>query len=252
MDAPGETGKTFLINLILAKVRCEGKIALATASSGIAATLLTGGRTLHSTFKIPLDLNAMDIPVCSIKKGTALCKVIQEAKAIAVDEAPMTNRRAFEALDCTLRDLIGNSQPMEGISMLLCGDFRQILPVIPCGTRGNIVDVCLKMSHLWDSVVVKHLHTNMRVYLCGDQSAGQFADQLLAIGDGKFHVDDNTLDVVQLPETMGTFACNIDELMSRVYPDLLSNFTNITWLSERCILAPLNKTTRTINTTLVE
>jgi len=79
LDAPGETGKTFLINLILAKIRSEGKIALATASSGIAATLLTGGRTLHSMFKIPVDLSAMDIPVCSIRRGTALCKVIQEA-----------------------------------------------------------------------------------------------------------------------------------------------------------------------------
>ena len=91
LDAPGSTGKTFLINHILAKLRSEGKIALATASSGIAATLLTGGPTLHSTFKIPLDFHAMDIPICSIKKGTALCRVIQEGKAIVVDEAPMTN-----------------------------------------------------------------------------------------------------------------------------------------------------------------
>ena len=99
LDAPGGTGKTFLINLILAKIRSEGKIALATASSGIAATLLSGGYTLHSTFKIPLDLVATEIPVCNIKRGTSLCKVIQEAKAIVVDEAPMTNRRAFEELD---------------------------------------------------------------------------------------------------------------------------------------------------------
>ena len=105
LDAPGGTGKTFLINLILAKLRSVGDIALATASSRIAATLLTGGRTLHSTFKIPLDLHASDIPMCNIKKGTALCRVIIEAKAIVVDEAPMTNRGAFEALDRTLRDL---------------------------------------------------------------------------------------------------------------------------------------------------
>ena len=43
LDAPGGTSKTFLINLILAKLQSEGKIALATASSGIAATLLSGG-----------------------------------------------------------------------------------------------------------------------------------------------------------------------------------------------------------------
>ena len=144
LDAPGGTGKTFLINLILAKLRSEGKIALATASSGIAATLLTGGRTLHSTFKIPLDLYAMDIPICSIKKGTALSRVIQEGKATVVDEAPMTNKLAFEALDRTLKDLTGKDQPMGGMCMLLCGDFRQILPVIQGGTRGNIVDSCLK------------------------------------------------------------------------------------------------------------
>ena len=145
LDAPGGTGKTFLINLILAKLRSEGKIALATASSGIAATLLTGGRTLHSTFKIPLDLYAMDVPICSIKKGTALCRVIQEGKATVVDEAPMTNKLAFEAMDRTLRDLTGKDRPMGGMCMLLCGDFRQILPVIQGGTRGNIVDSCLKM-----------------------------------------------------------------------------------------------------------
>ncbi|GFQ65014.1 ATP-dependent DNA helicase [Trichonephila clavata] len=45
LDAPGGTGKTFLLNLILEKVRESGEIALALASSGIAATLLTGGRT---------------------------------------------------------------------------------------------------------------------------------------------------------------------------------------------------------------
>jgi len=78
---------------------------------------------LHSTFKIPLDLNAMDVPICSIKRGTSLCKVIQEAKAIVFDEAPMTNRRAFEVLDRTLRDLIRNDQPMGGICMLLCKIF---------------------------------------------------------------------------------------------------------------------------------
>ena len=124
LDAPDGTGKTFLINLILAKLRSEGKIALATASSGIAATLLTGGHTLHSAFKIPLYLHAMDIPICRIKKGTALSRVIQEGKATVVDEAPMTNKISFEALDRTLRDLTSKDRPMGGMCMLLCGDFR--------------------------------------------------------------------------------------------------------------------------------
>lgn len=43
IDAPGGTGKTFLINLILADIRKNNGIALAVASSGIASTLLHGG-----------------------------------------------------------------------------------------------------------------------------------------------------------------------------------------------------------------
>ena len=52
LDAPGGTGKTFLINLILAKIRLRRQIGLAVAFSGIAGGLLDGGRTAHSTFNV--------------------------------------------------------------------------------------------------------------------------------------------------------------------------------------------------------
>ncbi|GFX59288.1 ATP-dependent DNA helicase [Trichonephila clavipes] len=52
IDAPGGTGKTFLLSLILATIRSQNNIALAIASSGIAATLLDGGRTMHSAWKL--------------------------------------------------------------------------------------------------------------------------------------------------------------------------------------------------------
>ena len=73
---------------------------------------------------------------------------------------------------------------------------------------------------------------------------------MLAIEDRKYPIDTSP-DIIQLPENIGTFACSIQELMSKEYSDLLSNFRNMAWLSERCILAPLNETTRTINTALV-
>ena len=43
LDAPGGTGKTFLINLIVKKLIVEKKIVIATATSGIASTLLIKG-----------------------------------------------------------------------------------------------------------------------------------------------------------------------------------------------------------------
>ena len=57
LDGFGETGKTFVVNLTLTKVRSGGQVALSVASSGIAATLLDGGTTAHSRFKIPIDID---------------------------------------------------------------------------------------------------------------------------------------------------------------------------------------------------
>lgn len=67
LDAPGGTGKTFLINLLLAEVRKKEQVAIAVASSGIAATLLDGGRTSHSMLKIPLNIHHIETPICNIE-----------------------------------------------------------------------------------------------------------------------------------------------------------------------------------------
>ena len=56
VDGPGGYGKTFLFNIILAKVRSESNIAIAIASSGIASLLLTDGRTAHLRFRIPIKI----------------------------------------------------------------------------------------------------------------------------------------------------------------------------------------------------
>ena len=50
---------------------------------------------------------------------------------------------------------------------------------------------------------------------------------------------------------VGTFVCSVNKLVSKVYPDLFCNFTNMALLSEWCILDPLGITTWTINTALV-
>ena len=47
-------------------LRAQGKIVLCVASSGIAALILRGGRTAHSTFRIPIDVH--EDTVCEIPK----------------------------------------------------------------------------------------------------------------------------------------------------------------------------------------
>jgi chromosomal replication initiation ATPase DnaA len=71
----GGTGKTYLWNAIVATIRSHQKIVLTVASSGVASLLLPGGRTAHSRFKIPCDLD--DDIVCDIKRGSMLAKLKQ-------------------------------------------------------------------------------------------------------------------------------------------------------------------------------
>jgi len=114
LDAPGGTGKTFVINLLLAKIRQQTKIAIAVASSGIAATLLHGGRTAHSKLKLPLNLTYSEAPLCNIKKGTGEAKVLEECELIVWDECTMSHKQALEALDRTLQDLRDTGKHMGG------------------------------------------------------------------------------------------------------------------------------------------
>ncbi|XP_043654484.1 ATP-dependent DNA helicase pif1-like [Drosophila teissieri] len=85
LDAPGGTGKTFVVSLILAAIRSQQKIALALASSGIAATLLDGGRTAHSALKLPLNVQVIDNPTCNISRNSARTKVLQQAAIILLE-----------------------------------------------------------------------------------------------------------------------------------------------------------------------
>ncbi|KAG3127590.1 hypothetical protein PI126_g21787 [Phytophthora idaei] len=199
VDGPGGTGKSTLLKHVLAKVRLSGKIALAVASSGIASLLLMGGRTAHSTFKIPLKLN--DTSTCSIFKQSHLKGLIQKASLVSWDEAPMTHRHAFEAVDRSLRDLMDNDdepfgekvfvlsgnddepfggkvfvlsgnddEPFGGKVFVLSGDFRQILPVVVRGTPAQTIDACLKSSTLWPKFQQLHLRENMRVMSAQNES----------------------------------------------------------------------------------
>ncbi|GFW57524.1 ATP-dependent DNA helicase [Trichonephila clavipes] len=97
LDAPGDTGKTFLLNLLSAFVRKEKDMAVAVASSGIAATLLAGSRTAHSAFKLPLNLARSDSATCNISKGTVQGCVLKTCKLIVWDEATMSHKNAFDA-----------------------------------------------------------------------------------------------------------------------------------------------------------
>ena len=81
INGHGGTGKTFLYKVICSKLRGDGAIVLCTASSGIAALLLPGGRTAHSMFKIPIDTLSQD-SYCCIPKNSRRADLMRATKCI--------------------------------------------------------------------------------------------------------------------------------------------------------------------------
>lgn len=86
LDGPGYTRKTFLISLILAEKRAKKYIALALASSAIAATLIQGGRTAHSALKLPLNVAEQEFG-----RG----QLLKQCKVIIWDECTMAHKKSF-------------------------------------------------------------------------------------------------------------------------------------------------------------
>ncbi|KAM0887151.1 hypothetical protein ACQ4PT_029235 [Festuca glaucescens] len=251
----GGAGKTFLWNVIIAYLRGQSKIVLTVASSGVAALLLAGGRTAHSRFKIPLQIDANSF--CDIKRGTNLAKLLKETCLIIWDEALMTSRKCFEALDRTLRDVLSADDPLledvpfGGKVVVLGGDLRQILPVIEGGSRPQIIDAAITQSPLWKSVVPLTLSINMRLSMPNadplqQESIAIFSKWVLDLGDGKLPATRKEGETestwIQIPEDLliRTDDHKIAAIVSSTYVDFQANYRKMDYLRERAILAPTN------------
>lgn len=103
----------------------------------------------------------------------------------------MASRYSLEMVDRTLRQIRRCEEVMGGVLFLLGGDFRQTLPIVPRGTRADILAECLKASPLWPGVEVRHLRQNMRLA----PHEAEFADVLLQIGEGRYPNRDGLIKI---------------------------------------------------------
>ncbi|XP_024990596.1 uncharacterized protein LOC112524886 [Cynara cardunculus var. scolymus] len=247
IDGPRGTGKTYLYKALLANIRSRGLIALATASSGVAASNMPGGRTAHSQFKIPLNLD--NNSMCNLKKQSGTAKLLWDAKIIIWDEVSMAKRQAVEALDRTMQDITGVTLPFGGKIMVMGGEFRQVLLVIRRGTRAQIVDSSLRMSPLWSSIKKIHLTLNMRA-----RSDPWFSDFLLRVGDGDEEMMEESF--IRIPDDMAIAYTNKDkskhDLIDAIFPSLQINGADSNYIISRAIFSTKNENVDEINDQLID
>ncbi|OBZ77961.1 ATP-dependent DNA helicase pif1 [Grifola frondosa] len=178
IDGQAGRGKTFLVNAICDKLRSLGHLVLPTVTAAYAAQLYPGGRTTHSTFKVPVNENN-ELLVSPIEYHSPRAELLRRASVIISDEAPMANRAVLACVEETCRRVMANSAPFGGKTIVLLGDFRQTCPVIRRGTRAQVIDVSIKSSPLWPFFTIFRLATPIRN--AADPELANFVD---AIGDG--------------------------------------------------------------------
>jgi ATP-dependent DNA helicase PIF1 len=241
----GGTRKTYMWRTLASYIRSRKQIVLAVASSGIASLLLPGGRTAHSKFKIPIP--TLESSTCNIDKGSDRAQLLKLAKLIIWDEAPMANKFCFEALDKTLKDIMTGSKESPkkfGGKVIVFGDdFRQILPVVPRGTRSDIIHATINSSYIWDHCQVLRLTKNMRLQQNGQNNNNseleEFSNWILKVGDGKLsEPNDGYADIDIPPELLITnFDDPLEAIVRSTYPEFYKNYMNEDFLQSRAILA---------------
>ncbi|GFU82852.1 ATP-dependent DNA helicase [Trichonephila clavipes] len=75
--------------------------------SGIAATLVEGGKTAHFEFKLPLNIHHSESVKYNISKRNVMAHVLSEAKLIIRDKCSMAHKKGIEALNRTIQDIRG-------------------------------------------------------------------------------------------------------------------------------------------------
>ncbi|KAL4101149.1 hypothetical protein QTP88_021169 [Uroleucon formosanum] len=219
IDGPGGTGKTFVYKCLINSRIEMGYDVIPVAWTGIAAMLLPGGRTVHSRFRLPLILT--DTSVSSLKVNSKKASTIRKSKLIIWDEAPM-----------------------ESAFIVLGGDFRQVLPVVPYGSRQLTIQNCIKNSPIWPHFKILKLFRNMRL----NQNEIEFSKFLLQIVNDEYPLINPESDEYSIEIKPSLLSKNI---IKDVFGNIIFNLENVSIFSQFAILTPKNEHCDEINNSIV-
>ncbi|GJW15995.1 ATP-dependent DNA helicase PFH1-like protein [Tanacetum coccineum] len=144
------------------------------------------------------------------------------------------------------------------MTMVFGGDFRQVLPVIPKGSRQDIVSASLKQSYLWNHYKVLKLTMNMRLTVGARPEdvteIREFAEWILKLGDGELGEENNGEVNIDVPEEILIDEADdaISSIVDFTYPNILDNINDPSYIKEKVVLAPTNEVVDNINEHLLD
>ncbi|GBN05235.1 hypothetical protein AVEN_135338-1 [Araneus ventricosus] len=167
---------------------------------------------------------------------------LRQAMLIIIDEITMFRKDGLRCIDCLLRDLMNKDKPFGGKVIIIGGDFRQTLPVVPRSTRADVIESFIKSSPLSSKFTHLSLTTNIR---CAAQTEHNM--WLLNIGSGNLpEISGLPCDSNEIPQQMVVE----ENLIEAIYSEDLNDM-EVKQLAKRVILAPTNKKTLEMNRSII-
>lgn len=124
MTGGAGVGKSFLLRALIAQYENEGKKIAKLASTGMAASLITG-QTLHSFFNLGICSHSFDLERAGkINIDKKLSKLLKQIDVIIIDEISMVSSGVMDLIRLRLLQADSKAQ------LLVSGDFLQLPPVI--------------------------------------------------------------------------------------------------------------------------
>ena len=188
---PG-SGKTHLLNEYIGYLRNHGIEPAITASTGIAATHISG-MTVHSWSGIGIKTKLDKSDLNKIKTSQYVVRRITKTKILIIEEISMLTGDTLSMVDTVCREIKQNSKPFGGIQVIFAGDFFQLPPVVRRESKENIQTMLLEKSSTFfafDSPSWKELNPIV-CYLTEQhrQEDGDFLNVLSAIRQNVFNSD---------------------------------------------------------------
>ena len=157
LSGPAGVGKSYLIQKMKNWADKNERNMQVTAMTG-AASLLIGGKTLHSWGGIGLGDANPEILVQKIKKSFPAKMRWKRIETLVIDEVSMLTPDLFEKLDYIAREIRRNNLYFGGIQLILSGDFYQLPPISKDeynqGDKQNKRLFCFE-SQLWYKIITK-------------------------------------------------------------------------------------------------
>ncbi|MGP5793530.1 AAA family ATPase [Psychrobacter celer] len=127
------SGKTYTLNQYIDYLRARRVPVAVTASTGIAATHMSG-TTIHSWSGIGIKDELTERDLSNLSRKQFLADRLKETAVLIIDEISMLHAKQLNLVNQVLKHVRKNDAAFGGIQVVVAGDFFQLPPI---GSKGE-------------------------------------------------------------------------------------------------------------------